>query len=109
MRHNVDLRPNETIIEVTKGDLWVGWSFASKQNRGRYTFTDQRVIFTPTQLLAMGSDIEFNYSDVESLEKCSIGPFLPFGVKVITKQGEKYKLSLMKRDKWIKIINDRMS
>ncbi len=108
MGHNIELRPNESIIEVTKGDLWTGWSFFATQNRGKYTFTDQRVIFTPTKLIGTGTDMEFDYANVESVEKCTIGPFLPFGIKVKTKQGEKYKLSVTNRDNRIQIISERM-
>ncbi len=109
MGDNFELNPGETSIEVTKGDLWVGWTLFASQKRGKYTFTDQRVIFKPTQLLALGSDIAFDYSDIACIEKCTIGPMLPFGIKVTTKQGNKYKLSLMKRDYWIHFMQERMA
>ncbi len=108
MEQNLELRNNETLIEVTKGDLWVGWSIFSEQKRGNYTFTNQRAAFTPTKLLGMGSNIEFEYNDVMSLHKCSIGLFFPLGIKVVTKQGKKYKLSLLKRNNWFDFIQERI-
>ena len=110
MKANVELRPNETVIEETKGDLWSGWLIFRTQNSGIYTFTNQRVLFTPGRLLSMGSDIEFDYNEVYSIKKCLIGPvipFLPFGIKVTTKEGKKHTLSLMKRNKWIDLIESK--
>lgn len=105
MSGNIDLQPNEIIVEKVKGDMW---DFGQK--RGSYIFTNQRVIFTPSSLIGKAKNVEFSYSEIDTLKKCGIGPILlpilPFGIKVVTKEGKKYNLSLLNRNKWFNLIQN---
>jgi len=106
MKATIELKENETLIEQVKGDYYEP-GLASRQRSGGYTFTDQRIIFTATGLFG-AFVVEIAYEDIDSVGKCAIGPGLPFGIRVTTKAREKHKLSLLKRSKYIELIEQNI-
>ena len=52
------------------------------------------------------------YKDIKEIKKCNVSLFIPSGIKITVFDEKKnkdktYKLSILKRDMWIKFINDR--
>lgn len=98
----------DSVEEVEKGDYYPG---IFNQVRGCYYFTHEKIIFTSgwgTHSFAV------KYSDILSIEKSFVGPFMPFGVTLTVNEGEKdtlakakYKLSLMSRGKWIDYLSKK--
>lgn len=104
-----DLMSGEYIVELIKGDYWkkLFW-FIHVQEIGEIAFTNKRVIFK--ELAKIGhpqfilSSFSIPYKEMAYVEKCFTGPFLPFGIKIMTKQGKKYVISVLNRKKYIQLI-----
>ena len=47
--------------------------------------------------------------DIQSVETCMTPPCFPFGIMLTMKNGEKYKLGIMKRDKYVDWIKQHIS
>lgn len=106
------LMDNDDSVEIIeKGDYWEKLLCFSSQVRGIYYFTKKNIIFIGG--LAGTTNFSIYYKKIKDIKKCNVGLFIPCGV-LITVYDEnknkdvKYKLSLLKRDKWIKFIEDRM-
>lgn len=106
------LRDGEQVLAETKGDYW--WKlflFLYSQESGRITLTDQRILFQGTVLSSLMHSLDLTYRDIASVRKCWIGPivpFLPTGIKIRMKNGKSYELSVLKRQKYIDIIQSRI-
>lgn len=100
------LLENEYIdYEGIKGDCWYGGigPFAQTQNSGKYTFTNQRIVFFGSFL---DKYFSIAYQDIDSIKTANVGLFIPTGILVILKDGTKYKLSLLQRKKWLLYLED---
>ncbi len=102
---------DDNIIFIEKGDYWEKLLLFKSQVRGYYYFTRKNIVFIGG--LASSTTLSIPYKNIVSLKKCSIGPFLPFGLMVEVynekkNKNIKYKLSLMKRDDKINFIQERM-
>lgn len=105
----IELRENENLLEEVKGDYWKT-GLLKKQISGKYTFTDQRIVFTPTMLVDILEDvIEIEYDSIAEINKGMISFIVPTGIKVMQKDGKKHLLSLLKRGKWMDLINSKMN
>ncbi len=106
---DIDLRANETLLEQAKGDYWTNGLFGflgATQERGEYAFTNQRIIFNPATLFKGTEDrIEIDYNQIHAVKKCFVALYIPTGIHITTIDGKKYRFSLLKRNKWIELIN----
>lgn len=85
-------------------------SFITNPVAGKMYFTDQRVVFLAQGLIGtdkMSWGIEMK--DIAAVKACIAPPFFPIGMRLILKNGEKYKLSIMKRNKYIDWISQHIS
>lgn len=102
---------DDSVEIMEKGDYWEKFLIFNSQVRGVYYFTKKSIIFIGG--LAGTTNFSIPYKSIKELKKCNVVLFIPCGVKVIfhdDKKGKdkKYTFSLLKRDKWIKFIEDKM-
>lgn len=98
-------------LEVTdKGDYWEKFIFFHNQIRGYYYYTKKKLIFIGG---ALGStQFIIPYEIIKNISKCNVAIFMPTGIKleVFDEQKgklKKYKMSVLKRDKWIEYIKNK--
>ncbi|MDR0948103.1 MAG: hypothetical protein LBM69_01140 [Lachnospiraceae bacterium] len=105
-KSELELLPNETIVKESKGDCWYApGMFSSKQIPGKYIFTNQRIIFQGSGLIAaMRLNFELYYKDILEMKPCIIGLFIPTGIKIEAKESKKYKFSIMKRNSIMELM-----
>ena len=56
-------------------------------------------------------EFEIDYDDIASIKKCFIGPiirFMPFGILVTTKSGEKHYFSILNRNKAYELLESKI-
>lgn len=103
-----ELQEGETVVAQEKGDQWEYFlNIIGMQNQGRYFFTEKRVIF----YYCLSKKFEINYSDIEAMELCNVGPlirFVPTGIKITTKDKKQFYLSVMKRKEYKEMIEKYM-
>ena len=106
------VRPDEQIFaERVSADCWnMPQVLGSKQISGKAYFTDQRVVFLASGLIGTTSvSWEIEMKDIASVETCLTPPCFPFGVQIIMKNGDHYKLSIIKRNKYVDWISQHIS
>ncbi len=117
MAVDLGLYENEKVELEVSGDYWGEMEFLGlleKQKSGKFWFTNERILFS-TGAFGIYSKPFFiiNYSDIESIEKCNIGPsfikFIPTGIQINMKDGKKYKISVLKREKYMEFINNKIA
>lgn len=102
LRETELLKEDDSIVECVKGDYW---SFG--QNRGRFFFTNELLIFISG---FGGTTAVLPYRNIKEIKKCFVGPFIPTGVKVTVYdeqkgKNKKHKLSLLGRKKWMEYLS----
>lgn len=106
------INKNDSLELTEKGDYWEKFLLFRQQVRGYYYFTKEKIVFLGG--LASSTQLSISYKDIKNIKKCQVGLFVPCGI-LITAFNEKknkdvkYKLSLLKRDKWIKYIEKKVS
>lgn len=101
-----ELEEGEEIQEMVKGDYWVKeFLWQESQNSGEFAFTNKRLLFKGTFLKSADKNISIPYSEILSIKKTYVGLFFPVAFTVTTKDNKSYKLAIMKRDKYIDMIN----
>lgn len=94
----------DEIEQDVAGDFYRG----TKQVRGHYYFTKERVAFVSGWGLEF---FGFRYVNIREIKKSNISLFMPFGVTVTVEDNfgkmRKYKLSLLKRDQWIALLSEK--
>ncbi len=106
MAYALDLREGEVIEDEFASDYWEKKALGMSQQRGRYFFTNQRILFKGS----WGAEIEIAYSEIQSIEKCCVGPlirFVPTGIKVTVASGEVFYLSVTKRAQRMEYIANK--
>lgn len=106
------LRDGEQLFaDKVGGDCWkMPNVIGSKQITGKYYFTDQRIVFLATGLV--GTDKvswEIEMKDIEAVKTCTTPPCFPFGIFVTMKNGDQYKLSILKRAKYFEWITQHVA
>lgn len=105
-----ELEINETILKQDKGDYWSSmFHILYEQKRGEYIITNKRIIF---KSFLEVNDFIVKYEDIESISKCCVGPlirFIPTGIRIKTKNGKKYIMSIFGRKKHIEIIQNNLT
>lgn len=102
LREREVMKEGDAIVEYVKGDY-----YSLGQNRGRYFFTNESLIFVG----GFGVTIAvLPYRNIKEIKKCFVGPFIPTGVRVTVfdeKKGKnkKHKLSLLGRKKWMEYLS----
>lgn len=105
----IQFRANEVVELEMASDYWSNLFgvIQFSQIRGRYWFTNERIIFAG----GFAKKIEIDYYDIASVQKCFIGPiirFLPTGILVTTKSGEKHYLSILGRQKVLDLLESKI-
>lgn len=108
MADTLELHEGECVEKEIKGDYWERNLCFYSQKRGKYWFTSERILFRG----GFVAEIDIPYSDIESVKLCNVGPliqFLPTGIKVTTKGGKHYRLSVLKRKSILELIQAKMN
>ena len=92
------------------GDCWkMPQLTVGRQVSGKYYFTDKRIIFLASGLVGTDAVIfEIEMKDIDAVKTCTTPPFFPFGILITMKNGDKYKLSIMKRKKYFEFIQSHI-
>ena len=106
----IKLLPTETELLQVKGDCWkTPGMIGKRQVPGRYTFTDQRILFRGNGLIEkLRITFALPYGEIASIKPCMVGLFIPTGIAVTCKDGGRYCLSVMKRRKVMELIEEQM-
>ena len=100
----------QLLVGKVSGDCWkMPKTSINRQVSGKYYFTDQRIVFLASGLIGAESvswEIEMN--DIEKVKTCTTPPFFPFGILITMKNGDKYKLSILKRKKYFELITNHI-
>lgn len=107
-----ELKEGEQLFaENVTGDCWKMPSLTgSRQIPGKYYFTDQRVAFLAKGLIGTGSvSWEIEMKDISAVKTCTTPPCFPFGILITMKNGDKYKLSILKRKKYFEWIQKHVA
>jgi len=93
------------------GDCWKMPKLSiNKQVSGKYYFTDKRIAFLASGLIGTESvSWEIEMKDIDKVKTCMTPPFFPFGILITMKNGDKYKLSILKRKKYFELISQHIS
>lgn len=99
----------ESVIATAGGDCWETPFMPHSQVPGRYTFTNKRILFEGNGIIeALRVKFEIPYSEIDLIE-----PYLVFifktGIRVYMKNGDRYRLSLRKRQKYMDMIKEYIS
>ncbi len=106
---DIALRANEEMIYRIKGDYWQEATLSHKQISGVYFFTNQRVSFFNGFLGRANKELfSIEYAEIESVTPVLIQVF-PFGIRVKTKDGKQYKLSLLGRKKYLELLQNKVA
>lgn len=107
-----NLIDKDDFLEATfKGDYWEKFLIFNSQVRGYYYFTKKSIVFIGG---ALGSTKwVIPYESIKELKKCTIALFMPTGIKIeyydeTKSKLKKYKMSILKRDKWFEFIKDKL-
>lgn len=100
----------QLIANKVSGDCWKMPNFSiNRQVSGKYYFTDKRIAFLASGLIGTESvSWEIELKDIAEVKKCLTPPFFPFGISIKMKNGDKYKLSIFKRNKYFEIISEHI-
>lgn len=105
------IEKSDTLEMFQKGDYWERILFINSQIRGYYYFTKKSIVFIGG---ALGSTKwVVPYESIKELKKCKIALFMPTGIKIeyydeTKSKLKKYKMSILKRDKWFEFIKDKL-
>lgn len=104
----MELLENEKILETVKGDYWEKlFLIMYSQRRGSFTLTDKRIVFEQMKTVVL----DIPYENIESIKKCNVGDlvkFVPTGISIKTKEGKEYRMSVMKRAKYMELIQNKI-
>ena len=101
----LDIRANEEIIEEKSGDTWKTPKMTrSRQVSGKFYFTNQRIAFRTWGPFKKECAYDIEYNNIDTAEPYTINLFIRTGIKVTTFDGDVYKLSVLKRNKYMELI-----
>ncbi len=101
-----ELDDGEEIKEMVKGDYWKKeFLWQESQNTGEFAFTNKRILFKGTLLVSADKYVSIPYTDIANIKKSFVGLMFPVAFTITTKDEKKYKFAVMKRDKYIDLIN----
>lgn len=98
-------RSGESLFAQCKGDTWkTPGDVLSNQVSGRFFFTDQRIVFRTWGPFKKSLAYDIKIKNIAYLEKYTIAFFIPTGIRVVLQDGKNYKISVMKRKKYIEYL-----
>ena len=106
------LEEHECTVYETKGDWWADSILGKQQLPGIFEVTNKRFAFRGKTLLGTAKEngLEFDPSDLASVEKCNIGngivKIIPTGLRLTMRDGGQYVVSILKRDKLLEILEN---
>ena len=102
-----ELAEGEVVEKEFASDYWEKFLFMYSQVRGRYYFTNQRVIFVTWGQVKF----ELPYNKMVAAAECNVGALLrviPTGIKVTMDDNKTYMLSVTKRKDNLEFIKVKM-
>ncbi len=108
MADELELHDGEVVEKELKSDYWEKTLCFYSQKRGKYWFTNQRIIFKG----GFTTVLEIPYSEIESVKLCNIGgliQFIPTGIKVTLKSGKTHRLSVTKRKDILAFLQSKIA
>ena len=101
----------ELFAEKVTGDCWKMPKMSlNRQVSGKYYFTNKRVTFLASGLIGTENvSWEIEMKDIASVKTCLTPPFFPFGILITMKNGDKYKLAILKRKKYFEWLLKHIS
>lgn len=102
---SIVLRENEEVLEEKKGDTWKTPEMVmKKQISGRFYFTNQRISFRTWGPFKKSAAYDIEYKDIASIQPFTINLVIRTGIQITTKEDTVYKISVMKRDRLMDLI-----
>lgn len=111
-KKELEIRDGEQLFgKKISGDCWKMPNLAiSRQISGKLFFTDQRIAFFASGLVGTNNlSWEIEMKDIKEVKTCLTPPCFPFGVLITLKNGDKYKLGIMGRKKYVAWISEHIS
>ncbi len=101
----------EVFAKKVSADCWKSpRQTIGRQISGKVYLTDQRVVFLASGLIGTESvSWEIEMKEISSVKTCMTPPFFPFGILIKTKNGDQYKLGILKRAKYFDWISQHIS
>ena len=105
----MELVPGEEELRRVKGDCWGAPGRTGRQVSGTFIFTDRRLLFQGGGLIAsLRPAFSLPYSEVTRVENCTVGLFIPSGLRLFVRSGGFYTISVMKRGEIADFIRERI-
>lgn len=102
----IQLREHEELIEEKKGDTWKTPEMVfRRQVSGKFYFTNQRIAFRTWGPFKETAAYDIEYKDIDFIQPYSINLIITTGIQITTKDGNTYKISVMKRNKCMEMIS----
>ena len=105
------IKEGDHIVHKEAGDYWEKLLCFYTQVRGYYYCTGDCLVFVG----GFGGTTNWSvrYSDIKKFEKCTVGPFIPTGIRITfydEKKGKdrKYKMSVLGRSKWLEFLGKKV-
>lgn len=106
--NDFELMPGEEMIKRVKGDCWqtpTTW----KQVPGEYGFTNKQIIFRGGGMVEkLRVRFKLAYADIETVKPYRV-LFFNTGIHIVMKNGECYRISVMKRKQYLDLIEQYRS
>ena len=101
---------DDSVEIVEKGDYWEKFIFFNMQTRGFYYFTKKAIVFIGGAL--GNTQFVVKYENIKEIKKSNVSLFIPTAITITAfnkkkNKNKKYKLSLLKRDRWIEFIKQK--
>ncbi|MCI8419477.1 MAG: hypothetical protein HFF79_03085 [Oscillospiraceae bacterium] len=105
----MELAPGETELRRVKGDCWGTPGRTGRQISGTFIFTDRRLLFQGGGLIAsMRPAFSLPYGEVTRIENCTVGLFIPTGIRLYARGGGFYTISVMKRKEIAAFLQEKI-
>ena len=108
IKNTFEIKEGEQMLaNRISGDCWkMPQLNMSRQVSGKFYFTDKRIAFLATGLIGTKSvSWEIEMKDIATVKTCMTPPCFPFGILITMKNGDKYKIGVIKRKKYIELIS----
>ena len=90
--------PRDKIVLTTDANFSKGIEWIS----GKFILTGRKIIFMSSRLNIQSAKVRINLKSIKRMEKFGL---IPNGLRIYTKNGDKYEFRVNKREKIIKFIN----
>lgn len=105
---NFEPLPGEKIIRKAGGDCWSTPQLITEQVPGQFIFTNKRIIFCGNGVIEkLRLKFEIFYTDIDDIEPYLV-LFFRTGIRIYLKDGNRYRISLRKREEFMDIIKSHI-